>query len=91
MCFERPFLNICGYILLGIFICNAGVNVLFFSAVEKVEDYLRANETFSTFLLTNSSLSPVTVDQLMKARLNFQVGYRLRYTAPLKPSEFGFC
>ncbi|KAL7396790.1 hypothetical protein ABVT39_011869 [Epinephelus coioides] len=38
-----------------------------------VEEYLRANETFSTFLLTNGSLSPVTVDQLMKARLNFQV------------------
>ncbi|XP_029285305.1 LOW QUALITY PROTEIN: ATP-binding cassette sub-family A member 1 [Cottoperca gobio] len=38
-----------------------------------VEEYLRANETFSTFLLTNGSLSPVTVDQLLKARLNFQV------------------
>ncbi|XP_038571463.1 phospholipid-transporting ATPase ABCA1 isoform X1 [Micropterus salmoides] len=38
-----------------------------------VEEYLRANETFSTFLLTNSSLSPVTVDQLLKARLNLQV------------------
>ncbi|KAK2908022.1 phospholipid-transporting ATPase ABCA1 isoform X2 [Channa argus] len=38
-----------------------------------VEEYLRANETFSTFLLTNGSLSPVTVDQLMNARLNFQV------------------
>ncbi|XP_029002815.1 phospholipid-transporting ATPase ABCA1 isoform X2 [Betta splendens] len=38
-----------------------------------VEDYLRANETFSTFLRTNGSLSPVTVDQLMKAHLNFQV------------------
>uniref|UniRef100_A0A3Q3LEW5 P-type phospholipid transporter n=1 Tax=Mastacembelus armatus TaxID=205130 RepID=A0A3Q3LEW5_9TELE len=37
------------------------------------KEYLRANETFSTFLLTNSSLSPVTVDQLMKSRLNFQV------------------
>uniref|UniRef100_A0A3Q3E5K1 Zgc:172302 n=1 Tax=Labrus bergylta TaxID=56723 RepID=A0A3Q3E5K1_9LABR len=39
----------------------------------RVEDYLRPNETFSSFLLTNSSLSPVTVDQLLKARLNFQV------------------
>uniref|UniRef100_A0A7N6FCH4 ABC transporter domain-containing protein n=1 Tax=Anabas testudineus TaxID=64144 RepID=A0A7N6FCH4_ANATE len=38
-----------------------------------VEEYLRANETFSTFLLTNASLSPETVDQLMKAHLNFQV------------------
>ncbi|KAG8003116.1 ATP-binding cassette sub-family A member 1 [Nibea albiflora] len=38
-----------------------------------VKEYLRVNETFSTFLLTNSSLSPVTVDQLLKARLNFQV------------------
>ncbi|XP_051232460.1 phospholipid-transporting ATPase ABCA1 isoform X2 [Dicentrarchus labrax] len=38
-----------------------------------VQEYLRANETFSTFLLTNSTLSPVTVDQLLKARLNFQV------------------
>uniref|UniRef100_A0A4W6D9H3 P-type phospholipid transporter n=1 Tax=Lates calcarifer TaxID=8187 RepID=A0A4W6D9H3_LATCA len=40
------------------------------------KDYLRANETFSSFLLTNSSLSPETVDQLMKARLNLQVSYR---------------
>ncbi|XP_053179119.1 phospholipid-transporting ATPase ABCA1 [Scomber japonicus] len=38
-----------------------------------VEEYLRPNETFSTFLLTNGSLSPATVDQLMKARLNLQV------------------
>lgn len=42
-----------------------------------VEEYLRANQTFSTFLLTNGSLSPVTVDQLLKARLNFQVRYQL--------------
>uniref|UniRef100_A0A8C9XBN0 P-type phospholipid transporter n=1 Tax=Sander lucioperca TaxID=283035 RepID=A0A8C9XBN0_SANLU len=43
------------------------------SAVDlPVEEYLRANETFSTFLLTNGSLSPVTVDQLLKAHLNFQ-------------------
>nr|XP_043900156.1 phospholipid-transporting ATPase ABCA1 isoform X1 [Solea senegalensis] len=41
--------------------------------IETVEDYMRANETLSTFLLTNGSLSPATVDQLMKARLNFQV------------------
>ncbi|XP_029904883.1 phospholipid-transporting ATPase ABCA1 isoform X2 [Myripristis murdjan] len=38
-----------------------------------VGEYLRANETFSTFLLTNGSLSRATVDQLLKARLNFQV------------------
>lgn len=38
-----------------------------------IEEYLRANETFSTFLMTNGSLSPVTVDQLLKARLNLQV------------------
>uniref|UniRef100_A0A673C5R9 Zgc:172302 n=1 Tax=Sphaeramia orbicularis TaxID=375764 RepID=A0A673C5R9_9TELE len=38
-----------------------------------VGEYLRANETFSSFLLTNGSLSPQTVDQLMKARLSSQV------------------
>ncbi|XP_076009720.1 phospholipid-transporting ATPase ABCA1 [Genypterus blacodes] len=38
-----------------------------------LREYLRANETFSTFLITNGNLSSVTVDQLMKARLNFQV------------------
>uniref|UniRef100_A0A8C2XJ97 P-type phospholipid transporter n=1 Tax=Cyclopterus lumpus TaxID=8103 RepID=A0A8C2XJ97_CYCLU len=38
-----------------------------------VEEYLRANETFSSFLLTNGNLSSVTVGQLLKARLNFQV------------------
>ncbi|KAM6938002.1 phospholipid-transporting ATPase ABCA1 [Lycodopsis pacificus] len=38
-----------------------------------VGEYLRANETFSSFLLTNGNLSSVTVDQLLKARLNFQV------------------
>uniref|UniRef100_A0A4W6D9K3 P-type phospholipid transporter n=1 Tax=Lates calcarifer TaxID=8187 RepID=A0A4W6D9K3_LATCA len=60
------------------FICNSGVNVSFSSAAERIEDYLRANETFSSFLLTNSSLSPETVDQLMKARLNLQVSYRCK-------------
>ncbi|XP_071342125.1 phospholipid-transporting ATPase ABCA1 isoform X2 [Trachinotus anak] len=40
---------------------------------ETIADYMRANETLSTFLLTNSSLSPGAVDQLMKARLNLQV------------------
>ncbi|CAN9500931.1 unnamed protein product [Ophioblennius macclurei] len=38
-----------------------------------VKECLRANETFSTFLLTNSSLSPETVDQLLRARINFQL------------------
>lgn len=38
-----------------------------------VGDYLKANETFSTFLLTNGNLSSATVDQLLKARLNLQV------------------
>uniref|UniRef100_A0A4W6D9K8 ATP-binding cassette, sub-family A (ABC1), member 7 n=1 Tax=Lates calcarifer TaxID=8187 RepID=A0A4W6D9K8_LATCA len=57
---------------------QVGVNVSFSSAAERIEDYLRANETFSSFLLTNSSLSPETVDQLMKARLNLQVSYRCK-------------
>ncbi|KAI1891830.1 hypothetical protein AGOR_G00147780 [Albula goreensis] len=38
-----------------------------------VGEYLRANETFSSFLLANGSLSPSALDQLMRARLNFQV------------------
>ncbi|XP_026050131.1 ATP-binding cassette sub-family A member 1 isoform X1 [Astatotilapia calliptera] len=37
-----------------------------------VKQYLRPNETFSTFLLTNASMSPVNVDTLLNARLNFQ-------------------
>ncbi|XP_047231681.1 phospholipid-transporting ATPase ABCA1 isoform X2 [Girardinichthys multiradiatus] len=37
-----------------------------------VKEYLRPNETLSSFLLTNGSLSSSTVDQLMKAHLNFQ-------------------
>ncbi|PWA21189.1 hypothetical protein CCH79_00009352 [Gambusia affinis] len=37
-----------------------------------VKEYLRPNETFSSFLLTNANLSSSTVDQLMNARLNFQ-------------------
>ncbi|XP_012735452.2 phospholipid-transporting ATPase ABCA1 isoform X1 [Fundulus heteroclitus] len=37
-----------------------------------VKECLRPNETFSSFLLTNASLSSPTVDQLMNARLNFQ-------------------
>uniref|UniRef100_A0A3B4YY19 P-type phospholipid transporter n=1 Tax=Seriola lalandi dorsalis TaxID=1841481 RepID=A0A3B4YY19_SERLL len=44
---------------------------------ETVEDFMKANETLSTFLLTNGSMLPETVDQLMKARLNMQVRYRL--------------
>ncbi|XP_068599288.1 phospholipid-transporting ATPase ABCA1 [Brachionichthys hirsutus] len=38
-----------------------------------VEEYLRANETFSAFLLNNGSLPPATVEQLLKARLNLQI------------------
>ncbi|XP_018601402.2 ATP-binding cassette sub-family A member 1 isoform X2 [Scleropages formosus] len=38
-----------------------------------VREYLRANETFSSFLLVNGSLPPTALDQLMKAQLNFQV------------------
>ncbi|KAJ8408339.1 hypothetical protein AAFF_G00257530 [Aldrovandia affinis] len=38
-----------------------------------VGQYLRANETFSSFLLANGSLAPSALDQLMRARLNFQV------------------
>uniref|UniRef100_A0A673X769 P-type phospholipid transporter n=1 Tax=Salmo trutta TaxID=8032 RepID=A0A673X769_SALTR len=38
-----------------------------------VGEYLRANQTFSNFLLTNGSLSPSALDQLFRARLNFQV------------------
>ncbi|XP_056234951.1 phospholipid-transporting ATPase ABCA1 isoform X2 [Seriola aureovittata] len=40
---------------------------------ETVEDFMKANETLSTFLLTNGSMLPETVDQLMKARLNMQI------------------
>uniref|UniRef100_A0A3B1K2Q3 ATP binding cassette subfamily A member 7 n=1 Tax=Astyanax mexicanus TaxID=7994 RepID=A0A3B1K2Q3_ASTMX len=38
-----------------------------------VGEYLRANETFSSFLRTNCSIPSNSVDQLMKARLNLQV------------------
>uniref|UniRef100_A0A671VMG5 P-type phospholipid transporter n=1 Tax=Sparus aurata TaxID=8175 RepID=A0A671VMG5_SPAAU len=55
------------------------INVCFSTVDLPVGEYLRANETFSTFLLTNGSLSPTTVDQLLKARLNFQVRYSLQY------------
>uniref|UniRef100_A0A674P175 P-type phospholipid transporter n=1 Tax=Takifugu rubripes TaxID=31033 RepID=A0A674P175_TAKRU len=44
-----------------------------FSIDLRVGEYLKANETFSSFLLTNTSLSPETVNQLLKARLNLQV------------------
>ncbi|CAB1324538.1 unnamed protein product, partial [Coregonus sp. 'balchen'] len=33
----------------------------------------KANKTFSNFLLTNGSLSPSALEQLLRARLNFQV------------------
>lgn len=38
-----------------------------------VGEYLRANETFSTFLRTNCSLPPSAVDQLLRAQLSLQV------------------
>ncbi|XP_028818388.1 LOW QUALITY PROTEIN: ATP-binding cassette sub-family A member 1 [Denticeps clupeoides] len=38
-----------------------------------VGEYLRANETFSTFLLVNGSLPRSSLDRLLGARLNFQV------------------
>uniref|UniRef100_A0A3P8WSU7 ATP binding cassette subfamily A member 7 n=1 Tax=Cynoglossus semilaevis TaxID=244447 RepID=A0A3P8WSU7_CYNSE len=44
----------------------------FWPSTTTVEDYMRANQTLSTFLLTNTSLSAETVDHLMKARLNLQ-------------------
>lgn len=53
------------------------MNISVSSAAETVQDFMRANETLSTFLLTNSSMSPAAVDQLMKARLNMQVRYWL--------------
>lgn len=58
-------------------LCRVVLNLCVSAVDLPVEEYLRANETFSTFLLTNSSLSPVTVDQLLKARLNLQVKYWL--------------
>uniref|UniRef100_A0A3P8R2X9 P-type phospholipid transporter n=1 Tax=Astatotilapia calliptera TaxID=8154 RepID=A0A3P8R2X9_ASTCA len=56
--------------------CN--LNLCISTADLPVKQYLRPNETFSTFLLTNASMSPVNVDTLLNARLNFQVGYRLK-------------
>ncbi|XP_047443764.1 phospholipid-transporting ATPase ABCA1 isoform X2 [Mugil cephalus] len=38
----------------------------------RVKECLKANETFSTFLLTNGSVSPVTMNELLNARLTFQ-------------------
>ncbi|XP_058257271.1 phospholipid-transporting ATPase ABCA1 isoform X2 [Hemibagrus wyckioides] len=38
-----------------------------------VGEYLKANETFSSFLRTNCSLPSSTVDQLLKAQLSLQV------------------
>uniref|UniRef100_A0AAQ5ZS96 P-type phospholipid transporter n=1 Tax=Amphiprion ocellaris TaxID=80972 RepID=A0AAQ5ZS96_AMPOC len=42
-----------------------------------VKECLRANETFSTFLLTNVSLSSLAMDQLLNARLNLLASNRL--------------
>ncbi|XP_051767983.1 LOW QUALITY PROTEIN: phospholipid-transporting ATPase ABCA1 [Ctenopharyngodon idella] len=38
-----------------------------------VGEYLRANESFSSFLRTNTSISSASVDQLLRSRLNLQV------------------
>ncbi|XP_036067424.1 phospholipid-transporting ATPase ABCA1 isoform X3 [Oryzias melastigma] len=48
-----------------------------------LKDSLKANETVSTFLLTNASLPSETVDQLMNAHLNIQVA-RTASQMPLK-------
>ncbi|XP_020558036.1 ATP-binding cassette sub-family A member 1 isoform X1 [Oryzias latipes] len=48
-----------------------------------LKDCLVANETVSTFLLTNGSLSSETVDRLMNAHLNIQVA-RTAAQMPLK-------
>ncbi|KAM4548979.1 phospholipid-transporting ATPase ABCA1 isoform 1-T1 [Odontesthes bonariensis] len=48
-----------------------------------IKESLRANETFSSFLLTNTSLTPASMDQLMNARLNFQATLPVAQT-PLK-------
>uniref|UniRef100_A0A3Q1IMF9 P-type phospholipid transporter n=1 Tax=Anabas testudineus TaxID=64144 RepID=A0A3Q1IMF9_ANATE len=63
--------------------------LLMFLSDLPVEEYLRANETFSTFLLTNASLSPETVDQLMKAHLNFQVRYQLKVCSSIQVALSG--
>ncbi|KAM9761903.1 phospholipid-transporting ATPase ABCA1 isoform 1-T1 [Menidia menidia] len=47
-----------------------------------VKECLRANQTLSSFLLTNTSLSPTAVDQLMNARLNFQATLTLAQVQP---------
>uniref|UniRef100_A0A672M6Q8 P-type phospholipid transporter n=1 Tax=Sinocyclocheilus grahami TaxID=75366 RepID=A0A672M6Q8_SINGR len=38
-----------------------------------LREYLRANESFSSFLRTNTSIPSASVDQLLRARLNLQV------------------
>ncbi|KAK7128111.1 hypothetical protein R3I93_020650 [Phoxinus phoxinus] len=38
-----------------------------------VGEYLKANESFSSFLRTNTNISSASVDQLLRARLNLQV------------------
>lgn len=48
-----------------------------------VGEYLRANETFSSFLVTNGSLPRPALDALLRARLNFQVVSVLSSTAIL--------
>uniref|UniRef100_H3B4F4 ABC transporter domain-containing protein n=1 Tax=Latimeria chalumnae TaxID=7897 RepID=H3B4F4_LATCH len=39
----------------------------------KVKDYLKKNETFSQFLLHNTSLPSTVVDELLKAQLNLEI------------------
>ncbi|KAI2659243.1 Phospholipid-transporting ATPase ABCA1 [Labeo rohita] len=46
-----------------------------------VREFLRANESFSSFLRTNTSIPSASVDQLLRARLNLQVRDRLQANA----------
>ncbi|XP_054645244.1 phospholipid-transporting ATPase ABCA1-like isoform X2 [Dunckerocampus dactyliophorus] len=48
-----------------------------------IAEFLKANETFSTYLRNTAGLSPAAVDQLLKARLNFQ-NFLARPTVDLK-------
>lgn len=59
--------------VVALFMALGSANCCVSSVALPVKECLRANETFSTFLLNNSSLPPESLDQLMKAHLNFQV------------------
>uniref|UniRef100_A0AAQ5X5J9 P-type phospholipid transporter n=1 Tax=Amphiprion ocellaris TaxID=80972 RepID=A0AAQ5X5J9_AMPOC len=62
----------------SIVFCDLAVLHLCVSTVDlPVKECLRANETFSTFLLTNVSLSSLAMDQLLNARLNLLASNRL--------------